>query len=158
MPDFRACLIEGAFYEDLRCGSGQNLQVELHALEGQRVRIAAHYLPVSPPDMSRPGAGSCLWPIGKCPAGHQTRPDWLFAMTGEGILSYKSKGLWVIEGLDGQEQQIPLGTLLPGHQARVAAASLLTIEEMRDTVTRAGLSDRVANLQDLLQRASRKTT
>ena len=149
MPDFRACLIEGVFYDDLRCDSGQNLQAELQLLEGQRVRLAAHYLPPSPPDRNRPGAGSCLWPAGKCPAGHIANPLWLYTLSGEGTLLPKSRGVWALEGLDGQEQILPLGLLLPGHQARVAAASLLSVEEMRDAVAGAGLSDAVKRVSDL---------
>ena len=158
MPDFRACLIEGVFYDDLRCDSGQNLQVDLQLLEGQRVRIAAHYLPSSPPDMSHPGAGSCLWPVGKCPAGHVGNSLWLFNVTGEGVLVSKGGGVWGIEGASGQEQILPLGTLLPGHRARVAAASLLSVEEMRDAVAGAGLSDavkRVSDLQTVLKQKGR---
>lgn len=153
MSDFKAHLVEGVFSGDLRVGE-DDLCAHLQSMVGTRVRVAAHYVPSTPPDPARPGAGSCMWPVGQCPQ-HHGAPHWMFNVVGEGVLLTTGHGCWGVEQLDGRVTSLPLGEVLPGHYARVAVASVFTVDQMRDLVEGAGLSDvadKVTDLQGLLHR------
>lgn len=153
MPEFKAYLVEGVFSGDLRVGD-KDLCAYLGPMVGTRVRVAAHYVPSTPPDPARAGAGSCLWPLGQCPQ-HRSTPHWMFNVVGEGALLSTGPGCWGVEQLDGTVISLPLGEVLPGHHARVAAASVFTVDQMRDLVEGAGLSDvadKVTDLHGLLHR------
>jgi hypothetical protein len=165
MGEFRALLIEGIFYEDdarrLLCDTGRgvkDVRVDLRALLGQRVRIAAHHLPRDP-DPLRWGGGACLWqPSGRCPAGHHDRPTWLYNFVAEGVLD-ETEDVFRVEGFDGGVVEVALATMLPGHHARVAAATVLSAEAMREALDASGMESsveglgaRIENLQEILGR------
>ncbi len=153
MPEFKAYLVEGVFSEDLRVGD-KDLCAYLGSMVGTRVRVAAHYVPSTPPDPTRPGAGSCMWPLGRCQQ-HRGAPHWMFNVVGEGVLLTTGQGRWGVEQLDGVVLDLPLGKVLPGHSARVAVASVFTVDQMRDLVEGAGLTDvvdKVSDLQELLHK------
>ena len=153
MSEFKAYLVEGVFSEDLQVGD-KDLCAYLGSMVRTRVRVAAHYVPSTPPDPARPGAGSCMWPIGRCPQ-HRSAPHWMLNVVGEGVLLSTGHGCWGVEQLDGVVISLPLGEVLPGHHARVAVASVFTVDQMRDLVEGAGMSDvadKVTDLQGLLHR------
>lgn len=162
MKDFQAILLEGVFYTseeiypdskgqisegfcDLRVqGQKKSVYETLASFVGQRVRIAIHQLPEMPPDLLRWGGGSCLWQdAGHCPFGHHETPHRIYNVSGEGILLYDldhkaNSGGWWIQRFDGVQEILPLAHALVGHRGRVACATVLTVEEMRDAVTNAG--------------------
>jgi len=152
MDGFRALLVEGVFYKTdsrLLCASDRgvvDVNAMLSPLQGQRVRLAAHHLPPNPPDPTKWGGGCCLWEqTGRCPAGHHARPTWLFNLSHEGIL-VQDGATWVVESFDGTRTPFRLEEMLVGHQARVAAATVLDLEKMRDALGAAGGSDEVESL------------
>lgn len=169
--EFHAILLEGLFFlaEDrhfrdilVQTPTGiQPLYAALCPLIGQRVYFAVHHVPSDPIDPSRWGGGSCLWqPAARCPFGHHEHPTRLFNLTAQGMLTYafdpdtNSEG-WSIACLDGSRVVLPLATCLPGHTARVAAATVLSVEQMRDSAGAAGmnvegLGQRVTDLRDLV--------
>jgi len=164
MEGFRALLLEGVFYNkdsQLLCTSNkgvENLFDMLTSVEGQRIKFAAHHLPPTlQPDPSKWGGGCCLWQPAKCPAGHSEKPTWLFNLSVEGIL-VRSNAVWSIESFDGKTTALPLQTMLVGHYARVAAATMLDVEKMREAVASQdlpnveGLASRAEDLRKLLSR------
>jgi hypothetical protein len=184
MKDFQAILLEGLFYpsEDpypdangvLRDGfndllvkpdSGpvQSVYETLKPFIGERVQIAVHQLPDSPPNLARWGGGSCFWQdAGHCPFGHHEHPHRLFNVSGQGFLIYdldhgKSEGGWWLEEPNGNRLMLPLALALTGHRARVATATALSVEEMRDALAASGeldsiegIGNRVSDLKDLV--------
>ena len=137
-------------------------------LVGQKVQFAAHHLPSLPIDPTRWGAGSCMWQsAGHCPYGHHERPGDLFNVSVQGVLVYdldheKSSGDWWVEQFDGKRVPLPLALVLAGHQARIAAATVMSVEEMRSALEKAGggsidaLGASVSNMQELLERLTSK--
>lgn len=137
-------------------------------LVGQKVQFAAHHVPSLPIDPTRWGAGSCLWQAsGSCPFGHHQNPGSLFNVSEQGVLAYdldheKGEGGWWIEKFDGGRVMLPLAHALSGHQARIAAATVLSVEEMRAALEEAGgvgsidaLGAKLSDVKDLLERLSK---
>lgn len=191
MSEFNAILLEGLFYlgdqplvdahdvaddsaRDLLLkevsGPPVNVRERLLPFVGKKVRVAAHHLPTDP-TASPPkwGLGSCVWQAmgGECPYGHnEHNPMDLFSISEEGVLVFdldhsKRSGGWWLEKFDGTRMMLPLLWALNGHHGRIAAATALSIEDMRDTVTKAGvdsvegLNAQAQGLQDLLGRLAK---
>lgn len=166
MDEFQAILIEGHFtYEmgGLVCHAAQGrvlVDEVLSPFEGKRVRIAAHHLPPMPPDPTRWAGGACRWQDqGLCPAGHHARPTWLYNESVEGVLERAGLGDWVVVAFNGTRTNLPLAQLLVGHSARIAAATVVSVEKMRESLeakgmqgTVEGMTERVADLRELLGR------
>lgn len=167
--DFHAVLVEGVFDKDegsfrilpSPIASFKNVYDELHPLIGFRVRIAMHHLPpnLAALDDSRWGGGSCLWQPSPCPAGHHVRPGYLLNVTGEGVLRHED-GVWFLDQLDGSEFPLPFDQMV-GHYGRIAAATLLDVDKLRDSLSLddlaavEGLSDKIESVKDLLARLGR---
>lgn len=163
--DFHAVLLEGIFYKDLRGNlaiqtpDGETLVSSvLQPLLGKQVQLAVHHVPPMPPDPGRWGGGCCLWQPSRCPAGHHEQSGWLYNVSGQGFLSEAGDD-WTLEGFDGSTQLLRLNLFLPGHHARVAAATLFSVEGMRENLARSGgldlvdtLGTKASNLRDLLER------
>lgn len=153
MEGFRALLLEGVFYNDgprFLCASHKGIEdvpSVLSSVEGQRVKFAAHHLPpTTQPDPTKWGGGCCLWqPSGRCPAGHAERPSWLFNISLEGVL-LRSGDAWSVQSFDGQTTVLSLQEMLIGHHARIATATLLDVEKMRDVVESNNMTDTVEDL------------
>jgi hypothetical protein len=184
VSDFRAILLEGVFYlsdepypdskgilrpgfNDLLVQPDQGPPGSIYAairpfLDG-RVQIAVHQLPNMPPDLTRWGGGSCLWMgAGLCPFGHHKEPFRLFNVSGDGFLRYdldhgRSEGGWWLDRPDGAREILPLAMAMAGHRGRVAVATAMTVEQMRDAVMSSGdlnsveaLGRRAEDLRDLV--------
>lgn len=61
--------------------------------EGKDVQVVAYHFPQGVLDPSRVGAGSCLWPTGKCPF-HIISPTSLFSVKVQGTLTRQGDGGW----------------------------------------------------------------
>lgn len=159
MAEFQVILEEGLFYEQEDIlfvehdgGTRSALPVVLAPLVGRRVQFALHHLPPDGLQPERPGAGSCRFPEGRgCPVRHDQHPDRLLAFHLDGVLK---KDPWRLEKFDGTEVVIPFGGM-PGHYGRVAAATVLDVEAMRDALMKdpsaaAGL--KVRDLEAVLAR------
>lgn len=166
MEGFRALLLEGVFYNEgprFLCAGARGVEgvsSVLSSVEGQRVRFAAHHLPpTAQPDLSKWGGGCCLWqPSGRCPAGHAEKPSWLFNISLEGVL-LRVGDAWFVEGFDGKTTALTLQEMLIGHHARIATATLLDVEKMREAVESKNMTgtvdDLVARADDLRDLLSR---
>ena len=185
MSDFQAILLEGLFYASeepfpdahgvlrdgfndllVRPDSGpvKSVYATLKPFIGQKVQIAVHQLPNNPPDMTRWGGGSCFWQEagGHCPFGHHENPHTLFNVSGQGFLIYdldhsKGSGGWWLGRPDGGKEMLPLSHALLGHRGRVATATAMTVEELRDSLMESGdlgsiegIGNRVNDLKDLI--------
>ncbi len=91
---FHAILLEGLFFispqgELSVCsdsGDVSSVSDRLLPLVGQHVQLAMHHLPSGGVDLDAWGWGSCKWRPAECPAGHHTKPGFLFSFSGNGIL------------------------------------------------------------------------
>jgi hypothetical protein len=127
--DFKVVLIEGVF----DVAHKRTLADALSPLIGQHIRIAAHHLPSNPVDPTRWGGGSCTYQPGLCPYQHHVDPTRMYSYTGEGVLDLRIGDNWVLTKFDGTVESVGLSAL-KGHQGRVAAAPIFSVEQMRDTV------------------------
>lgn len=165
--DFHAILLEGVFYvtddgDDLMVqppsGEDQKVADVLEPLLDKQVQFAVHHVPPMPPDPRRWGGGACLFQPALCPAGHHQRPNWLYNVSGQGTLIRSGNG-WALEKFDGSRTELQLHLYLTGHQGRVAAATMFSVEEMRDKLAQSGnldsvdaLGSKASDLRDLLAR------
>lgn len=173
MGNFTAILIEGIFYHDDAGslmvqpyrGRAEVVHGLLSPLRGENVRIAIQHLPQMPLDPEAWGGGSCLHQRdgGRCPFGHADDPQSILNFVAEGELQTpaESSSDWFIRSFAGTETRLPLGHLV-GHHGRLAAATLFSVEEMKDKIAQAGMLDsveglgaQVNNLRDLLERLKR---
>ncbi len=107
----------------------------LTPLVGQRVQFALHHLPPHGIEAGAPGAGSCRFPEGKgCPVRHDEFPDRLLGFHLDGVL--QGAPIWGMQKFDGTVVSIPFGGMV-GHFGRVAAATILDVEAMRDSLLKA---------------------
>lgn len=164
LDGFHALLLEGVFNlgVDFSCYTSESTKDVAETLRpflGQRVRVAAHHLPLRL-DSTRWGCGSCLWQDGQagagpCPAGHATRPSWLYNVSVEGVLEPTDDLDWRVVGFDGTVTNLELRRMMPGHVGRILAATVLSVEQMRDALSASGLAGAVeslGSLQDVLGR------
>lgn len=172
--NFSAILLEGIFYLDdqgilmMQPYRGQKSEVNavLGPLRGEKVRIAIQHLPQMPLDPQSWGGGSCLnQQQGHCSFGHHKDPHTILNFTMEGELQTPDESFsdWFIRAFDGTERRLPLGDLV-GHHGRVAAATMFSVEEIKDKLAEAGMLDSVGgrgvqvnDLRDLLERLKRGT-
>lgn len=161
---FHALLLEGVFHRgpDLVCSTKEgtkDVSEALRPLLGTRVRIAAHHCPPWP-EPTRWGGGSCAWQEngGICPAGHAWRPTWLYNVSVEGVLEQTDDLDWRVVGFDGTTTDLELHTMMDGHFGRVLAASVVSVEKMRDALAASRMTegvDPITSLQDVIDRVSR---
>lgn len=155
---FDVVLLEGSFAPtaDLSV-DGSRVSDALARFVGTRVRLAAHHLPSDPVDPTRWGGGSCGYQPGPCPYGHHGDPTRMYSYTGEGVLGVDGDG-WALTRFDGRVDRVGLSALV-GHRGRVAVASVVDIDAMRDTVSVSGveadLGVKVDELRSLLDRLRR---
>jgi len=184
MSDFQALLLEGIFYHDsdsghlmLESDAGDHINVikALMRLNQRQVQISVHHLPPMPPDPTKQGGGCCLWGGDDprfqtaggttfCPFGHHKEPTKLLNVVAQGFLDlrvgfYESETTFAVQRFDGTEVVLPFEYHLAGHRARIAAATVMDIEKMRDVLLKAGgleqvegLGDQVTDLRDILRR------
>ena len=166
MADFNAVFLEGLFYEqggsffvEQDGGIHTPLMTSLTPLLGSRVQFAVHHLPPGGVQPGQPGAGSCRFPAGVgCPVQHDKYPDRLLSFHLDGVLRADPLR---IEKFDGSVVPVPLGGMV-GHFGRVAAATIVDVEAMRESLaglnpsafTSAGLGSQ--DLEEILSRL-RKT-
>jgi len=189
VSEFQAILLEGLFYTsdspypdakgEVRAGfndlmvrrdTGSPVSVydTLLPLVGERIQFSTHHLPSMPPDINRWGGGPCFWEdVGHCPFGHHETPGRLFNIAGEGILSYDlnhatGSGGWWLDKFDGTRTMLPLSWALVGHRGRVAAATTLSVEQMRESLLSSGrggdieaLGAKITDLRDLMEQLSK---
>lgn len=158
MGEFHAVLLEGLFFlteeHDLlvqTTAGVQSVYTALRPLVGQQVYVTVHHVPSDPVDGSRWGGGSCFWQPARCPFGHHERPASLFNLVIQGTLY--PPGDWHVGCADGSTVYLHLAAYLPGHTARIAVATAMTAEQMRETAAGVGvesLGQRVADLRDLV--------
>jgi hypothetical protein len=138
LSDFTAILVEGLFYEQdgqlqIEQDDGTHVSVveTLAPVLGQRVQFAIHHLPPDGPVPGEPGAGSCRFPGGVgCPSHHDKQPNRLLSFHLEGVLRAEP---WRIERFDGSTAPIPF-VGMPGHFGRLATATVVDVEAMRDSL------------------------
>lgn len=156
---FDVVLLEGVFAStgDLTV-DGSRVDDTLDRFVGTRVRVAAHHLPADPVDPMRWGGGSCTYQPGPCPYGHHADPARMYSYTGEGVLRPDGDG-WTLTRFDGRVDRLGLSAMA-GHRGRIAVASVLDVDKMRDAVSSAGveadLGVRVDELRSVLDRLRRK--
>lgn len=159
---FQVLMLEGEFAqapEGITARNGAEVVLLSEALApfvGQRVRLAFHQSFPRAPQPSIPGFGSCL--TSDC-AFHRLRPDLLLNVSVEGVL-VENAGTYSITGFDGQVKPLPF-EFLAGHYGRVAAASLLDVERMREAVLASenpeALAVQAASLRDVVEQIKQKT-
>lgn len=145
MSDFNLLLIEGLFYQrgadlyiEQDSGVHRSVTEALLPLVGQRVQFAMHHLPPNGLQAGEPGAGSCRFPQGVgCPVQHDKRPDHLLSFHLDGVL--RNTPTWGVEKFDGKVVSIPFVGMV-GHFGRVAAATILDVEAMRDSLLKTATS------------------
>lgn len=132
MPsEFKAVLLEGVFvkapdgsWKVRQAGNPeQDVQQVLGDLEGQMVQLSAHHLPV-PPTPNDPS-------------------KWI-NVAGAGHLKLTEDTLEVVS-FDGSKHVVDLAEF-EGCYARIVAASLQTVEQMRDLVEKSGMADQIEGL------------
>lgn len=158
MAEFQIVLIEGLFYNrdgDLFVeqdnGEHRSVLTTLLPLVGQRVQFAIHHLPPHGIQAGEPGAGACKFPGGKgCPVGHDVHPDRLLGFHLDGVL--QNNPSWGLTKFDGTVAPIPFAGM-DGHYGRVAAATIVDVEAMRESLLKAAVSPSSdssgLNVQDL---------
>ena len=157
--DFRTVLLEGLFYEQdgkLRTDRGDSVEDSLTPFMGEDINIAIHHLPSFPIEPDKWGGGCCMWQPAECPAGHHEHPDRLLNVTLRGHLERGGVGKWYVDKLDGSRVYLPLA-LLDGHQARIACATVFSVEAMQEALGTAvtpehieALGIQAQNLKDLM--------
>jgi len=188
MRDFDALLIEGVFFQkdsDDDCMGGLHCQLDngqqvsvinaMMRLNGSHVQISVHHLPPMPPDPTKQGGGCCLWGGNDprfqsaggttfCPFGHHKEPTKLLNVVANGILKldvgfYDSETTFVVHQFDGTEVKLPFQHHLPGHYGRIAAATFVDIDKMKDILMKSGgldavegMGQKATDLRDLLGR------
>lgn len=137
----------------------------------KQVVFSAHHLPTTPINPALWGGGSCLWEgKGDCPFGHHKHPTRLFNQSGEGYLvnnlvidpgGQTAAGGWWLEKFDGMTERLFFDDAMVGHRGRIAVAEMLSVEQMRDVVAKAGsmgsvegLGAKASELRDLMERLS----
>lgn len=181
MSDFQALLLEGIFYHDsdsgalmLESAKGDHINVieAMMRLNQRQVQISVHHLPPMPPDPTKQGGGCCLWGTEPrftthggttfCPFGHHREPTKLLNVTAQGLLTlkvgfYDSDTTFVVQQFDGTEVELPFQHYLAGHMGRIAAATIIDIEKMKDVLMKSGglgqvdgLGTRATDLKDIL--------
>jgi len=180
--------MEGIFYHDPDSGAlmlestkGDRVNVieALMRLHHRRVQISVHHLPPMPPDPMKPGGGCCLWGTEPrftthggttfCPFGHHKEPTKLLNVTARGIMDlrvgfYDSETTFAVHQFDGTEVVLPFQHFLAGHVGRIAAATVVDIEAMKDALLKfgglgqvEGLGERIGDLRELLQQLPSNT-
>jgi hypothetical protein len=193
VSDFQALLLEGIFYSDSDSGALMlesakedhvNVIEALMRLNQRQVQISVHHLPPMPPDPTKQGGGCCLWGMEPrfpthggtthggttfCPFGHHKEPTKLLNVTAQGTLdlrvgSYESETTFAVQKFDGTEVVLPFQHYLAGHVGRIAAATVVDIEAMKDALLKSGgfgqvegLGERLGDLRDLLQQLPTST-
>lgn len=110
----------------------------LAPLLNQSVRLALVQAPPGKIDPEKWGGGCCLWQSkGYCPAGHHQDPYFLLNFAFEGVLS-KTGDTFHITVFDGSVKTLPLPQM-EGHYGRLAVATLLDVEKMRDALHAKGV-------------------
>ena len=165
---FHVVILEGLFYlsgvgelcVELETGSKEVVADYLSPMIGDRVRLAFHHTPPSRIDPSKWGGGCCHFQPAECPVGHHQNPAWLLNVSGEGILQREHKldpqgnerGAWYLAQFDGSKMDLPLEGLI-GHDSRIAAASVMDVEKMREALDGqdiGGLIDQATQLKSTL--------
>ncbi|MDB4278200.1 hypothetical protein N9917_01220 [Deltaproteobacteria bacterium] len=183
MSDFKALLIEGVFYQDddhglmvtPDTGPAFSIMDALMRVNERHVQISVHHLPPMPPDPTKQGGGCCLWGGDDprfqshggttfCSFGHHKHPTKLLNVVANGHLFYKagfypSESCVEVQQFDGTTvdfQQV-FQHHLPGHTGRIAVATVVDIEKMREALLKSGglgmvegLGERVSDLKDIL--------
>lgn len=130
----------------------------MQPLENSDILLAVHYMPKMSPETGLEwGGGCCLWqPFKWCPAGHHDDPTFLLSFSERGCLT-KHGDKWSIMTFDGAFKTVPFD-LLEGHEARIAAVTLVNWESMVGSVSETDLAKLEAMgvqagvLQDTLKR------
>ena len=138
MSEFKAILVEGLFYERdgavcVEDDGGVHSTVDdiLTPVADERVQLAISHLPPNGIEPDQPGAGSCRYPGGVgCPVEHDKHPTRLLSFHLEGVLRSEP---WRLEMFDGSSKTIPFGGMV-GHFGRVAAATIIDVEAMRESL------------------------
>lgn len=144
MAQFQAALVEGLFFWEngtihIEKDGGERvaLATVLQPLVGHRVQFALHHLPPHGLQSDQPGAGSCRFPGGVgCPVQHDQHPDRMLAFHLEGVLQADP---WRLLKFDGSIVAVPVQGM-PGHYGRVAGATVIDVDAMRDALNRKGLN------------------
>ena len=89
----------------------QDIFIDLSSYEGRAVFVQVHHFPPIPP-LPREGGGSCMWPSGMCPHGHQINPAWMYSLELEGTLERFGTD-WIVGGSP------PILERMPGHKGRL---------------------------------------
>jgi hypothetical protein len=101
---------------------------------GENIVFSMHHVPVAM-NPFRWGGGNCIWqPYGWCPAGHHLDPLRFFSMNETGVLE-EGDGKWWLHTFAGKNIDIPFHVMV-GHFGRIAAATMLDMEKMRDELSK----------------------
>jgi hypothetical protein len=183
LSEFQALLLEGIFYQDddeglmVTPAKGPAIKVidALLRLNERNVQISVHHLPEMPPDPTRWGGGCCLWEQqvdrfsthdgqAFCPFGHHKHPTKLLNVVAQGVMHYESgfypsESRVIIHQFDGTtvDFQDAFSGYLPGHRGRIAVATVVDIEKMREALLKSGglgmvegMGGRINDLKDML--------
>jgi len=166
---FHIVILEGLFYisgvgelcVEKETGAKVIVADHLQPMIGERVRFALHHIPPAKIDESKWGGGCCHFQPSECPVGHHNNPAWLLNVSGEGYLQRKyqpnaqgsERGPWRLTQFDGTDLELPLEGLV-GHDSRIAVASVLDVEKMREALEGQGvdgLIDQATQLKETIR-------
>jgi len=139
VSDFKAILIEGLFYarDGNLCvedddGNHSTVDAILTPMLDKQVQLAVSHLPPHGIEADQPGAGCCRYPGGVgCPVEHDQFPTRLLSFHKEGVLRSDP---WRIDQFDGSSSRIPFRGM-PGHFGRLASATIVDVEAMREKLS-----------------------
>jgi len=121
-------------------GEVVSLAETLNVSLGKEVSVALHYAPPNPPVVGLPGFGACCY-LSSCKI-HREDPEFLFSLSGEGVLTSTEEGNFLVGGLP-----LRLAEIMSGHYGRLVLIQKAPPEDLSLLST----LDQVAAMADLLK-------
>ena len=121
-------------------GEVVSLVETLSASLGKEVSVALHYAPPNPPVVGLPGFGACCY-LSSCKI-HREDPEFLFSLSGEGVLTSTEEGNFLVGG-----GALRLAEIMSGHYGRLVLIQKAPPEDISLLST----LDQVAAMADLLK-------
>lgn len=128
-----------------RQGEVVSLSETLSVILGTEVSVALHYTPPNPPVVGLPGFGACCY-IQSCNI-HREDPEFLFSLSGEGVLTSPEEGNFLVG-----ELPLRLAEIMSGHYGRLVLIQKAPPEDLSLLST----LDQVTEMADLLKALQRE--
>ena len=127
-----------------RHGEVVSLAETLSLILGKEVSVALHYTPPNPPVTGLPGFGTCYFDSCKI---HREDPEFLFTLSGEGVLTSPEEGNFLVG-----ELPLHLAEIMSGHYGRLVLIQKAPAEDLSLSNT----LDQVVAMADLLKALQRE--